>query len=376
MQVDSPSFAKSRSTFLLLLALGATALLFVVVLDFVVALLIAAALACVASPLHRRLAAFLGGREGLSATIIVLLALAIVVVPSLLFLGMVLGDAVELGERLGAWVERELENPDELRQKIEEIPVLKKLIPYQDKIVNKLGQIAGAVASFVSGALGGVVAGTARFFLMLFITLYSMFAFLRHGPAILDWIFQGLPLSAGDRERMTSTFSSVARATLKGKVVIAIVQGGLAGASFAVAGIEGAVFWAAIMAVLSVLPMIGSALIWAPASIYLALNGQTEAAIGVAAWCAIVVGTVDNILTPLLVGRDTEMPDLLVLLTTMGGLTVFGIAGIIIGPVVGALFLAIWGLWGAAVQDAGSSVPKDDPDAVPGIDPSPDEAGA
>ncbi len=110
------------------------------------------------------------------------------------------------------------------------------------------------------------------------------------------------------------------------------------------------------MAVLSTIPSIGTALIWVPAVAYLALNGQTGAAAGVAVWCALVVGTADNVLTPKLIGKDTEMPDLLVLLTTLGGLAAFGAAGILIGPVIGALFLATWQLWGGAVDDARNSL--------------------
>lgn len=93
-------------------------------------------------------------------------------------------------------------------------------------------------------------------------------------------------------------------------------------------------------------------IVWVPAVIYLAINGQTGAAIGVGLWCALVVGTIDNILNPMLIGKDAEMPDLLVLLTTLGGLAVFGVAGMIIGPIIGSLYVAIWRLWGSAVDAA------------------------
>jgi predicted PurR-regulated permease PerM len=106
------------------------------------------------------------------------------------------------------------------------------------------------------------------------------------------------------------------------------------------------------MTVLSIIPGVGTALVWVPAVIFLVLDGQTGAAIGVGLWCAIVVGTADNLLRPLLIGKDTEMPDLLVMVTTLGGLALFGAAGIVIGPIVGALFTVVWDLWGAADEEA------------------------
>jgi predicted PurR-regulated permease PerM len=187
-----------------------------------------------------------------------------------------------------------------------------------------------------------------------------MFHFLKNGRAILDWTFASTPLSAGDRERLVTTFTSVARATLKGKLVIGIVQGGLAGVAFAVAGIDGAVFWGAVTALASIVPMAGTALVWVPAVLYLAMTGRPGAAVGLAAWCAIVVGTADNILQPMLVGKDTKMSDLMVLLTTLGGLTLFGAAGIIIGPIVGALYMTVWQLWGGAAKAGCSLMPPDE----------------
>jgi predicted PurR-regulated permease PerM len=187
--------------------------------------------------------------------------------------------------------------------------------------------------------------------------LYAMFYFLINGRAMLDAVLEYTPLSVDDKARLLGTFTSVGRATLKGTLIIGIVQGGLAGLSFWVVGINGVVFWAAVMAVLSIIPGVGAALIWVPAVIFLVLDGQTGAAVGVGLWCAIVVGTADNLLRPLFIGKDTEMPDLLVMVTTIGGLALFGAAGIVIGPITGALFTTVWSLWGAAIKESKSSYP-------------------
>lgn len=191
-----------------------------------------------------------------------------------------------------------------------------------------------------------------EFLLMLFVTLYAMFFFLINGQAMVDGVLRFTPLSADDKSRLLRTFASVGRATLKGTLIIGVVQGGLAGLAFWVAGIQGAVFWGAVMTVLSIIPGIGTALVWVPVVIFLILDGQIGAAVGVGLWCAIVVGTIDNLLRPLLIGKDTEMPDLLVMLTTLGGLALFGAAGILVGPIIGALYMTVWQLWGGAIDEA------------------------
>jgi predicted PurR-regulated permease PerM len=202
----------------------------------------------------------------------------------------------------------------------------------------------------VAKGLAAGAKGTATFFLLLFVMLYAMFFFLIHGPALLDATLHFLPLTNEDEARLLGTFASVGRATLKGTLIIGIIQGGLAGLGFWVVGIPGFVFWSAIMAVLSILPGIGAALIWIPAVVYLIIEGQAGHAVGLGLWCAIVVGTIDNLLRPLLIGKDTEMPDLLVMLSTLGGLALFGAPGILVGPIIGALYITVWKLWGNAMD--------------------------
>mgnify|MGYP000022365280 CR=1 FL=1 len=136
-----------------------------------------------------------------------------------------------------------------------------------------------------------------------------------------------------------------------GALLIGIIQGTLAGIGFTVAGIDAAVFWGAIMAVLSILPGIGAPLIWVPAVIYLLMSGQTAAGIGLLVWCVGVVGSIDNFLRPVLVGRDTKMPYLLILLSTLGGVALFGATGLFLGPILAALFLTVLAIYSAAFAD-------------------------
>jgi predicted PurR-regulated permease PerM len=166
------------------------------------------------------------------------------------------------------------------------------------------------------------------------------------GEDILRKILYYLPLEDKEEHLLLHRFTSVTRATLKGTAVIGIIQGGLAGAAFAVVGINSAVFWGTIMVVLSIIPGIGTGLVWVPAAIILIAGGSTAKGIGLAVFCAVIVGSADNILRPRLVGKDTEMHELLIFFGTLGGLVLFGVVGFIIGPIISALFVTIWEIYG------------------------------
>jgi predicted PurR-regulated permease PerM len=352
MTTQDIALGRSRIAFLFVLASIISLLFLGLIWRFLLPLLIGAVLAGIAQSFYRRLLGLTGGRKTIAAGATVSLSLILIIIPLLLFLGILVNEAIGITESARDWVARQKQQPQNLQQKIQEHQSLKRLLPYQDQILEKASQLAAKAGTFVAGRLATGTKGTAEFVLMLFVTLYATFYFLQDGRVVLDWLFDYTPLAAGDRERLVGTFSSVARATLKGKLVIGVVQGGLAGAAFAVAGIEGAVFWGAVTAIASLIPLVGTGLIWIPVVMYLAMNSRPATAVGVAAWCGLVVGAVDNLLGPLLVGRETKMPDLLVLLTTLGGLGLFGATGIIIGPIVGALFITVWDLWGSAVEEA------------------------
>jgi predicted PurR-regulated permease PerM len=160
-----------------------------------------------------------------------------------------------------------------------------------------------------------------------------------------------LPLKHDEEQMMLDRFISVTRATLKGTLIIGLLQGTLAGIGFWVVGIDSVVFWGTIMVVLSIIPVIGSSLIWIPAVILLAASGAFVKAIGLAVYCGLIVGSLDNVLRPMLVGKDTKMHEMFILLGTLGGIGMFGIIGFIIGPIIAALFVTIWDLYGETFKD-------------------------
>ena len=352
MTTKTAIITKPRVAFLFLLAIAISVLFFWVIESFVLPVFLAAILAGMLQPIYRRTLKWTGGRQSLASALTVVLSFVAGIIPLLLLLGLISSQAIQISKSATDWLDAHGQDSVALQERLAADPHLKRLLPYQDQIVEKLSEFAAKAGGWIAAGLAAGVKGTAAFFLSLFVMLYATFYFLTDLRAILDAALQYTPLTSDDRSRLLGTFVSVARATLKGKLIIGIVQGGLAGLSFWVAGIEGVLFWSAVMAVLSAIPSVGTALVWVPAVAFLALNGQTAAAVGVALWCALVVGTVDNVLTPKLIGKDTEMPDLLVLLTTLGGLASFGAAGILIGPIIGALFIATWQLWGGAFNEA------------------------
>jgi predicted PurR-regulated permease PerM len=143
----------------------------------------------------------------------------------------------------------------------------------------------------------------------------------------------------------------VTRAAVRGSLLIGLIQGCLAGLAFWVAGVPGPAFWGTVMIVLSILLVIGSAIVWVPAVIYLFMAGKTVAGIALLAWCATVVSTIDNILRPRLMGRGARMSDLLILLSTLGGIVLFGAVGFIVGPIVAALFVSVWHIYGDVFRE-------------------------
>ena len=342
-----------RSVFLLLLVTGISLLFFEMIRPFITALLLGAIFSGLSQPAHRRILGWVRGRPRLASMLTLLLFVLVLLVPSGAFLGIVANQAVQVSDSVGPWIsafEEQIRQPGAVDRLVEGLPFSDQIRPYQAQIAQKAGELAGSVGGFVVSLLAALTRGTVSFIFMLFVMLYAMFFFTKDGGTILRRILFYVPLSDEDEDRMLERFVSVSRATVKGTFLIGIVQGGLAGIAFAVAGIPSAAFWGTVMTVLSIVPGIGSALIWLPAAIYLLSAGHLVAGIGLLLWCALVVGTVDNLMRPWLVGRDTQLPDLLILLGTLGGLLLFGAAGVIVGPIVAALFVTVWELYGEAFR--------------------------
>jgi predicted PurR-regulated permease PerM len=348
VEITRDRFAK---TFLILLVIAISIIFLQMIRPFLVALLLAAIFSGISRPLYVRLLKPLRGRKAAASILTLVILLLVGVVPLTVFLGVVAAQAVQVSQSVGPWIEQQVSQPNPLDRWLERIPFYEQIEPYQDQITAKVGQLAQSIGTFLVNSVAAATMGTVSFFFQLFIMLYAMFFFLVDGPRILDRILYYLPLAPEEEDRMVERFGSVTRATIRGTMVIGILQGTLAGVGFYFAGIGGSAFWGTVMAVLSIIPGVGAALIWVPGVIYLITVGKITAAILLALWCAVVVGTMDNLLRPRLIGKDTKMSDLLILVGTLGGIWLFGAVGFIIGPIVAALFVTVWDIYGQAFKD-------------------------
>ena len=319
---------------------------------FFQSLLLAAVFSGVLYPLYLWFQKLTGEWSALSSILTLLVSLLVIIIPLILLLGLVAEQAIGITMMAKPWLAEQLSASNMNNHALSDwLPFADRLAPYSEQISAKMAEIAGKAGGFVALGLAKMSEGAAMFFLQLLVMLYAMFSFLICGPTLMDKIMAYMPLRNIDKKKMIEVGLSVSRATIKGTLIISIIQGILGGLGFMVAGIGSSIFWGAVMAVLSVLPGIGAALVWVPAVIYLLMSGKTIAGICLLIYCACVVGTVDNFLRPMLVGRDAQMPDLLILLSTLGGLALFGASGLVLGPILAALFITVLSIYSQVFAD-------------------------
>ena len=350
---------------LLLLVFFISALFLSMISQFLMAIFLAGIFSALTYPLYRRFEKWFKGRRSLASIATLLLIVFVVLLPLGGLLGIVTAQAIKVGEAVKPWVEQQLAEPDAISNALKSLPFYDRVEPYRNLILQKAGEMVGGLSGFLINRLSSVTLGTVNLLFMLFIMLYTMFFFLMDGKKLIEKILYYLPLEDHDEQRILNKFTSVTRATLKGTAVIGLLQGVLAGSAFAVVGIDSAVFWGAIMAVLSFIPGIGSALVWVPAVIILAATGHAAKAVGLGVFCVAVVGSIDNLLRPILVGRDTQMHELMILFGTLGGIIMFGVVGVIIGPIIAALFVTVWDIYGLAFKDVLPAVAASGSDGKP-----------
>ncbi len=336
---------------LALMVIGISALFFSMIQNFLMVIFLAGLFSALTRPVFRRLNIMYKGHRHLASASTLVLVIFIVMIPLLFLVGIVVAQAVDVGQSVTPWIKQTLKQPGVFSSYIEQLPFFDQLEPYRETILKKAGELVGYVSSWIAGGLSSATFGTVYFVFLSFVFLYTMYFFQIDGDKLMKKILYYLPLDSADESVMLDKFTSVTRATLKGTLLIGILQGGLAGIAFAIAGIDNAIFWGTVMAVLSIIPSIGSAIVWIPASIFLMLQGSVAGGIGLMVFCGLVVGSLDNVLRPILVGKDTKMHELMIFFGTLGGIMMFGITGIFIGPLIASLFITVWELYGIAFSE-------------------------
>lgn len=345
-------FTLSQNAFLLLLGLVTLAFVWIL-MPFSGALFWGIVLAIVFAPLHRRLLALSGNRRNLAAFFALTAVVLLLIIPVAMLSMAVADEAARLFAaangrpvdvnamfekaiaRLPTWAIAFLER--------HEAAITSAL---NDKLTSGVAQVSKLAAHYTVAlsrdALDFLVGTT--------VMLYLLFFLFRDGRALAAQVRRAVPLSSSYKSHLFDKFVTVIRATVKGNVLVAMAQGALGGIIFWYLDVPGPVLWGAVMAFLSLLPAIGAAIIWGPVAAYFLLYGPMWQGVLLALYGVLVIGLVDNLLRPILVGKDTKLPDYIVLFSTLGGMALLGLNGFVIGPLIAALFIAAWSLFSATTE--------------------------
>jgi predicted PurR-regulated permease PerM len=318
-----------------------------VLLPFYGAILWALIIAMLALPIYRWLLLRLQPHRNVAAALVMLLVLVAGVLPFALITASLARQASVVYLRIdsGEW------NPAQyLRELFNALPtwvtalLARAGVADFDTVQRQLTQALAQGSQFIATQAFGIGLDTFGFVASLGVTLYLAFFLVRDGDALAQIAQTALPVPAPFKQELVDKFMAVVRATVKGSLLIAGIQGMLGGLAFWFLGVKGALLWAVVMGFLSLLPMVGAGLVWVPVALYFFLTGGIWQSLALVAYGVFVIGLADNLLRPVLVGKDAGLPDYVVMITTLGGMAVFGINGFVIGPTIAAMFIAVWHL--------------------------------
>jgi len=334
----------ARVTMALLLLASCVGLAWILV-PFYAAILWGVIIATMSSPLYGRLLPHLKHRRNLTAALVLVVVLVAGVFPLALLTASMAREATQIYALIdsGAW-----DPAVYIRDLFDALPAWLAALFDRFGLVDFDTLQRRLVAAFAQGtqviAAQALAIGldTFDFVMSLFIALYLAFFLIRDGSSLARTVGSRIPLAAVHKRELIGKFQVVVRATVKGSLLVAAIQGALGGLAFWALDVSGALIWGVIMAFLALVPVVGAGLVWLPVAAYFMLVGATWKAVALLVFGALVIGSIDNVLRPILVGRDTRLPDYVVLITTLGGISVFGINGVIIGPAIAAMFVAVW----------------------------------
>lgn len=348
-----------NKTFLLLTIL--VTLTFAWVLwPFFGAILWSTVLAILFAPLNRRLLRAMPGKTNLAAATTSIIVLLIVVVPLVLVSIALVDEATALfaqvksGEiNFGVYFQTVFDALPEWTKGFMARSGFGDFGAFQDRLTGALTEVSQYLATQVVG----IGQSTFAFFISLAMMLYLAFFLIRDGDKLFLRVRKAVPLNHEYKRALFAKFTTVVRATVKGVILVAVLQGVLGGLIFWFLGIHAPLLWGVLMMFLSLLPAIGASVVWVPVSIYFFATGALWQGVVLVLFGALVIGLVDNILRPALVGKDLKMPDYVVLISTLGGIGIWGLNGLVIGPAVAAMFIAVWDIFPASQSGEGGGPP-------------------
>ncbi len=343
-------FAYIQQFFFFSLLIATTSTFFWVIGSYLLPVFWAIVIAIVFYPLYLKINRLLRGRASLASIVAIVAVVLTVVVPLIIVGGLVVRESLGLYQNLTEGAGG-IEGFSLLDQAGQFVTYLEPYGISQEAVVTRLREgVAGASQALASSLLA-IGQQTFSLLIAISIMLYLLFFFFRDAEKLQETLVRYLPIGDTYERRLFSRFSETSRAVMKGTVAIAALQGLLGGLTFWAVGVSSPVLWGVAMALLSIIPAVGPAVIWFPASVILLATGSVWEGVSILVVGVLLVSLVDEFLRPILVGRGSKMPDSITLLATVGGLATFGISGFVIGPIIAAFFLSLWVMFGERYQN-------------------------
>ncbi len=328
--------------FLLVVLVGITVIFFNMIKIFFVPVVLAAVFVGLFQPFYKWMLKLLHHRKGLSSFVCCLVLLLALLIPAYIIANLVSREAISFYHSAEQNVQEIIDQGDRgVLGRIKEHKLVKQLGLDQKNWETTFQEIAKTTAGLLGTVINKASKGTFQFVVNIFLIFFAMFYFFRDGDRLIPKLKYLSPLSERYEEKLIAQFLSVSRATIKGTLLIGLIKGFLGGLTFWIFGVGSPIIWGVVMVLLSIIPMVGAWLVMYPAAIVLMLTGQVWQGILLFIIAGVIIGNIDNILIPRFVGREAGMHDLMVFFSTLGGISIFGVMGFIIGPIIAALFLSI-----------------------------------
>lgn len=332
----------------------ATVGMLVVLSPFWAAIFWAIVLAILFWPLRQRLVDRVPGRTAVTSGLIIVLIVIFILLPAFLIAGLIADGAAAVVTQIQSGAFKPAEVFETLPTRFPKVAEFLPQLGLDISVIKSMvGQGIVSAGQFAVSNIAVIGQSASAFLFHVFLALYMLFALLQNGDRIYRSFYDSFPASKHNKERFFAAFSDMAVATIKGMVSVGIVQAILGGAIFWVLGVPSPVFWGALMGLFSVVPPFGAGFIWGPAGLMMMLNGNIQGGLILLAFGASVISMSDNVVRPIVVGRASSVPGYLVLVTTLGGLAMFGLTGLVLGPVIASLFLSVWQLFDEAEHETG-----------------------
>jgi predicted PurR-regulated permease PerM len=329
------------------LVLLVTVSFFLLIIDFLLACFWAIILAVVFDPIYQRFRLHYKASDTVPLLLTMLIIIMVFVIPFITMTLMIAGESTDYYNKIQSGeINPQLYFQDTLAlfPKVPQIPGINI-----EQISATVGNAFAQVVKYIAQQVPAFTQNILNLIVQVALAFYILFFLLRDGHQLIRKLIALIPIGDRIEIELFERFTSVARATVKGGLIVAVIQGSIGGLLFWFVGIPAAFLWGMVMTILSLLP-IGSALVWVPAAVVLFLQGYTLKAVVVLMVGSLVIGLIDNFLRPHLIGKDSKMPDYLVMVSTLGGLVWFSLTGFVLGPIIAALFVTCWEILGKDSQ--------------------------